>query len=274
MVYLASTYNSTYSDSDISWILLAVFGVLLLIMLIPAIISSKKQNKNPTAKPNKNVNTNNSTTTGGEIITDYYDVMVLGYFNNEQQSGCFSPKARYTDSWYDNFLLKWINSNASKSVALSKLGVEESQVEEIEPICFQGFESETGYMGRYGIDGRFRTSQYSVTWLFFSDSQIFVYNVFMDLLYHKTKIITYEYFYKDITNFSSVYSSYEYRKLVEKKGCLKKGYESVLKKLETQKFSIVVPGDSFSCSVSGVANIDDIIQGLKKKLREKKESNP
>lgn len=207
----------------------------------------------------------------GEITTNYTDAAVLSYFNNEQKSGCFGSKPKYTDKNYDDILLKWINENATKSCALRRIGVDETQVNEIEPICFQGFESDSGFMGRYGLDGKFRTTQYSVTWLFFSDSQIFVFNIFFDLLYHKTKIITYEYFYRDITNFSSIFSSYEYEKLTEIKGCMKNGVNKELKKIETQKFSIVVPGDSFSCSVSGVAKIDEIIQGLKQKLREKKE---
>lgn len=208
---------------------------------------------------------------GNEITTNYHDEIVLQYFSNEQKSGCFGRKPKWTDKDYDNMLLRWLNANATKEFALHKLGVDESQVNEIEPICFQGFESEDTFIGRYGLDGKFRTSQYSVTWLFFSDSQIFVFNIFYDLLYHKTKIITYEYFYKDITNFSSIFSSYEYEKLIERKGCMSKGFDKELKKIETQKFSIVVPGDSFSCSVSGVAKIDGIIQGLKQKLREKKE---
>lgn len=247
---------------DIAFISIAL---VFIIVLICAVIEAKKQ------ESVKITGGKNSDGKGNEITTSYKDKVVLQYFAGEMQSGCFGSKPKYTDKDYDDILLKWINENASRACALHRIGADESQVSEIAPICFQGFESESGFVGRYGLDGKFRTTQYSVTWLFFSDSQIFVFNIFFDLLYHKTKIITYEYFYKDITNFSSIFSSYEYEKLTEIKGCMRKGVNKELKKIETQKFSIVVPGDSFSCSVSGVANIEDIIQGLKQKLREKKE---
>lgn len=258
--------ESKNKDSDGILPLFLLFGVLVLLML--TVISYNKRVKNSLSIIQSGKGKNGKE---GEITTKYIDETVLSYLNNEQKSGCFGSKPKYTDKDYDDVLLKWINENASRACALHRIGADESQVNEIAPICFQGFESESGFMGRYGLDGKFRTTQYSVTWLFFSDSQIFVFNIFFDLLYHKTKIITYEYFYKDITNFSSIFSSYEYEKLTEIKGCMRKGVNKELKKIETQKFSIVVPGDSFSCSVSGVANIEDIIQGLKQKLREKKE---
>lgn len=257
--YIQSSINDGEGDFTIQAILSIAFYAWCLFDCFKGRGSSKiKSGKSSDGKSN-------------EITTGYYDEVVLKYFSNELKSGCFGGKPKYSDKDYDNILLRWLNANATKEFALHKLGVDESQVNEIEPICFQGFESENAFVGRYGLDGKFRTSQYSVTWLFFSDSQIFVFNIFYDLLYHKTKIITYEYFYKDITNFSSIFSSYEYEKLIEKKGCMSKGFDKELKKIETQKFSIVVPGDSFSCSVSGVAKIDGIIQGLKQKLREKKE---
>lgn len=266
MIYLASNYNSYdagCSEFGDSWAIFFGLGLLVFIIIVIGLISGKKKASSK--------RTSNATTSNGEITTDYYDESVSAYFNDEQKSGCFGSDPKYPDSWFDDILLQWINNDASKAIALSKIGIDASQVNEIEPICFQGFESEADYRGRYGLDGRFRTTQYSVTWLFFSDSQIFVYKVFFDLLYHKRKTITCEYFYKDITNFSSVFSSYKSKKFIEKKGCLNSGYDSVLTDIETRKFSIVVPGDSFLCSVSGVANIDEIIQGLKQKLREKKE---
>lgn len=270
MIIMVPRIKSKSEAGDEPLFLVIFVMICLLVLVILMVINLKKRCINPLmtmaiqsgeGKDGKE----------GEITTNYTDAAVLSYFNNEQKSGCFGSKPKYTDKNYDDILLKWINENATKSCALRRIGVDETQVNEIEPICFQGFESDSGFMGRYGLDGKFRTTQYSVTWLFFSDSQIFVFNIFFDLLYHKTKIITYEYFYRDITNFSSIFSSYEYEKLTEIKGCMKNGVNKELKKIETQKFSIVVPGDSFSCSVSGVAKIDEIIQGLKQKLREKKE---
>ncbi len=214
--------------------------------------------------------------TGGQVVSEgishkFIDSKVLQYFNDEKRgSGCFGKKPACSDEEYDNLILNRIKEIASKEVALRRIGVDESQVAEIKPVCFLGFEEESGVLSRYGNDGRFRTSQYSVSWLFSGDNQIFVFSAFMDLLTHKTKSITREYFYKDITNFSSIFSNYEYEIRTPKQGCLSKGYDSALKKVEIQKFSITVPNDNFSCSVSGSANVERIILDLKLKLREKK----
>lgn len=205
------------------------------------------------------------------IVSTYIDKFVETYFTSEYKTGCLNKNKDDLDKGYDDFVLKNINEKATKEIALKKIGVDETQINEVTPICFQGYEEDAGVLSRYGLDGRFRTSQYSVTWIFFSNSQIFVFKIFMDLLTHKTKIVTNEYFYKDITNFSSRFSSYEYEKAVMEKGCLKPKLSVDLKKVEIQKFAIIVPGDEFYCSVTGVADIERIIQGLKQKLREKKE---
>ena len=250
---------------------------IMLVLMVCAIIflfafdAYTKRKKSGKAAALSRVNAANPKDSG--IEQNYIDKDVWAYFTEEQKkSGCFGKKPTHTDAEYDSFILKRINENASKTIALKRIGVDESQVDEVNPICFQGYEEDAGVLGRYGNDGRLRTSQYSVTWVFFSNSQIFVFKIFMDLLTHKTKVVTNEYFYKDITNFSSRFSSYEYEVYTPKKGCLSSGYDTALKKIEIQKFAIIVPGDEFYCSVSGVANIDDIIQGLKQKLRDKKEN--
>lgn len=288
MIYNLLENNGIHPSSITLWIILFFFIIIWIVLTIV------KQKVNPNANKKTNLNyfdyfknkikarskmkTYNNANENANDNAYYLDSDVLNYFDSEVKSGCLGSskkyeKGVYTDQEYDNILLKAINENASRANAMRELGIDESQVSEVAPICFRGYEQENGAECRYGLDGRFRTSQYSVTWLFFSDSQIFVFYTFIDLLYHKTKIVTNEYFYKDITNFSSITSTYEYMKIIPKKGCLSKGNDVEIKKVKNQKFSIIVPGDSFYCSVSGVSNINETIQGLKQKLREKKELN-
>ena len=70
---------------------------------------------------------------------------------------------------------------------------------------------------------------------------------------------TEEYFYKDITNFSTTTVSVEYN---DNKG-----------RKQTQdlsKFAIVVPGDKMYCAIGGSEDVERSIQAMKQKLREKK----
>lgn len=203
----------------------------------------------------------------------YTDKEVFEYFNTEKKSGCFLFRDREDkDKKYEEKLLRYVNENASKSVALSRIGVDSSMVEEIPPLCFKGYESEDGYVGRYGKDGKWRTSQYSVTWMFFGDDELYIFYVFMDILHHEISYSTQEYFYKDITSFYTINNSYDYEKKIPKKGCagLFGGVDTEMKTVKTNKFLLKVPGDNFSCSISGVADMDSIILGFKQKIREKK----
>lgn len=76
---------------------------------------------------------------------------------------------------------------------------------------------------------------------------------------------TEEYFYKDITNFST---SSETTDVNQPVGCNGKDFMKVQR--EYSRFGIVVPGDKFFCSTSGVADVDTSVNAMKQKLREKK----
>ncbi len=79
---------------------------------------------------------------------------------------------------------------------------------------------------------------------------------------------TEEYFYKDITNFSTSSDTIE-KEVLDKINC--KG-EAVYtrKNVDSNRFAIVVPGDKFYCSMEQSDYTERAIQGMKAKLREKK----
>jgi hypothetical protein len=77
-----------------------------------------------------------------------------------------------------------------------------------------------------------------------------------------------EYFYKDITNFSSSSDTVE-KEVLEKTSCTGTPTYS-RKSVSYNRFSLVVPGERFDCSMEQNDYTERSIQGMKAKLREKK----
>ncbi|MBD5132702.1 MAG: hypothetical protein HDT28_09005 [Clostridiales bacterium] len=215
-----------------------------------------------------------------EKVMTENELKAYKYFTaQEVKGGCFgkTKKDAPSDDEFDAMVADKLNEFGSKSKALKKIGLDISQVSEIEPIRFYGFEKYrnrlTGvYYQKIGDDGRWRSSVCSVTWLFFSNDQICMYNGKFDMFSGTKTEITEEYFYKDITNFTAETETEQSINMsMSKGGCIKKSKEQLDKKLtDYNTFGLIVPGDSFVCSVTGVANAEQIIEGMKQKLREKK----
>jgi hypothetical protein len=79
-----------------------------------------------------------------------------------------------------------------------------------------------------------------------------------------TKERTEEYFYKDITNFSTTAEDVE---TLEPSGCFNKVQRT---SAHYDVFQLIVPGDRFLCDLSSLAEAEEKIQSMKAKLREKK----
>lgn len=188
---------------------------------------------------------------------------VIKYFYGK---GGFLTK-RLSDSEYDELVSSTVRQNNFKQKALDKIGIDESQVNEIEPVHFQGwlFGKKNGVdWAKYGIDNKPRSSAYQISWLFFSSSQVYIYRHTIHFSKDDKKITTEEYFYKDITNFSTVTDTVEQ----EFWNNNLKRYE--VKNVDSNDFAITVPGDKFYCSMEQSDYTERVIQGMKAKLREKK----
>lgn len=188
-------------------------------------------------------------------------VAVIRYFCNDP--ACLSKKP-ISDAEYDQMVLDVLNSNDYKQKALNKIGLDEDQVKEIEPVHFEGFQFDKQSLTKQGDDGKYRSSKYQVSWLFFSATQVYLYQNTFNMDEDGKKEATEEYFYKDITNFSTSSDTVEtpfYDK--EKK-------EDVLKNVDSNRFAITVPGDKFYCSLEQNDYTERAIQGMKAMLREKK----
>jgi len=173
---------------------------------------------------------------------------ILGLFLNKK------------DEEYDAVLKRLVDSFGSYKRALNKIGLDEDELKEIPPVTLYGYED--GDFERTGKDGRYRSNKYSITHLFFSSTQVYMYSVILDTTDNTRKERTEEYFYRDITNFSTSSESYEATWF---KGCTGKPMKRTV---EIQRFGLIVPGDKFTCGTYG--DIEQQVKAMKNKLREKK----
>ncbi len=188
---------------------------------------------------------------------------VIRYFCNE--GGCLS-KSPMSDEEYDQMVLNVLNSNDYMSKALSKFGLDEDQVKEIDPVHFEGYQFDKQSLAKLGKDGKYRSSKYQVSWLFFSSTQVYLYQNTFNMDEDGKKESTEEYFYKDITNFSTSSDTVETPIYDKKQG------KDVLKNVDSNRFALTVPGDKFYCSMAQNEYTERAIQGMKAMLREKKNS--
>ena len=190
---------------------------------------------------------------------------VLRYFCNEPG---FLWKKPISDEEYDKMVFKVLEANDYRQKALNKIGLDESQVNEIEPVHFEGFQFDNGKdsLSKKGKDRKWRSTKYQVSWLFFSATQVYLYQNTFNMDEDGKKESTEEYFYKDITNFSTsseTVESYEYDKVQKK---------TILINVDTNRFTLTVPGDKFYCFMEQNDYTEAAIQGMKAMLRDKKNS--
>jgi hypothetical protein len=160
-----------------------------------------------------------------------------------------------------------------KQRALQKLGIDEDQVKEIEPVCFEGFREDHGKIHPYigSAEGTVVSSMYEITWLFFGDEQVYVYNHAFDTTDDSLVDTTQEYFYADITAFATSSDSIQKKVWeVEEKGCSSSRI-SKMTTVNSELFRIVVPGEVFLCAYQDEGHAVQNISAMKQKLREKKQ---
>ena len=183
--------------------------------------------------------------------------MVIKYFFNHYP-GCF--ESALSDETYMEWVFARRNTIDIKQKALAKLGLDEEQVNEIPPAIFMGYNFKDAY-ARRKANGDWVSSNYQLSCVFFSSEQIYLYSYVFHMDDDNYEERTDEFFYKDVTSFSTITETETTKS--------KKENEEI--KVSTNKFAIVVPGDKLFMSMDGVQNADSIIQGMKQKLREKKQ---
>ena len=195
-------------------------------------------------------------------ITDD-QIAVIRYFCNKPG---FLWKKPMSDQEYDDMVLAILQKNDYRQKALNKIGLDESQVNEVEPVHFEEFKFDNSSLSKKGEDKKWRSSKYQISWLFFTSTQVFIYQNTFNLDEDGKSENTEEYFYKDITNFSTLTDTVETIQYDDVKK------EIVKVNINSNRFAIVVPGEKLYCSIPQNEYTEASIQGLKALLRDKKNS--
>ena len=174
---------------------------------------------------------------------------VITYFKRQ---GCMAKTI--TDDEFLNMVSSMRNQYNSKQQALSRIGLDEDEVKEIAPVYFEGFDFDHSNYEKRTVSGKWVCSTYETTWLFFSDSQVHVYKCRFSLDEDKKTEITDEYFYKDITAFTTLTQE------------IQKGSD----RIPSVAFLMKGAGIDFACSVTESPDFENSVRGMKQKLREKK----
>ena len=218
-------------------------GVLIFLLIVAAIVYYMKVYNSPNAKAVRAV-------CQGKTPDQ---VKTIEYFCKE---GCMTKTI--SDDEYISMVRQKRDSMNFKQKALNKIGLDEEEVSEIPPAMFEGFVYKNAYAKRTAA-GKWVSSAYQVSWVFFSSTQIYLYSYTFNMDEDKKNERTDEFFYKDVTSFSTLSESDTAR-----------GLGGNTFEVTSEQFAMVVPGDKLFLAMGDIEDADSIIQAMKQKLREKK----
>lgn len=110
-------------------------------------------------------------------------------------------KAIVTDQQYDASVASYLGNTREK--ALNKLGIDASEVQEIEPIEFSSYRYKGCTRAKKGEDNYWRTDVYESITMFFSANEVHCYTLNYNTLEKKQTESTDVYFYSDIVSVST-----------------------------------------------------------------------
>lgn len=159
----------------------------------------------------------------------------------------------------------------TRQMALKKLGIDEDEVREIEPVSFEGyvFTDKSDNLVARASANTWVSSDYQITWLFFGEKELFIYQYSFSMTSDSKRENTMQYFYQDVTNFAAASDTYQ-KWASESKGGCSGGNEYRQVSTDAEEFKIVVPGDTLRCSMTPTDSTDAAIRGMRNKLREMK----
>ena len=196
-----------------------------------------------------------------------------------QGGGCLKKRVMKLEE-YERMIVERCNSLNIKQRAIARIALDESEISEINPISLHSYIYPSFRQGNSNnilvkiANNTAVSSRYEVTWLFFSQTQIYAYSIEFDMTSDEIIEDVQEFFYTDITCFETCNHLVENIR-VDTKGCLKKGSDGcfnayIKDNYVVDSFRINVPGREFSVSMKNSGNQFQSIQAAKAMLREKK----
>ena len=190
--------------------------------------------------------------------------------------GCLKGKGGWTFDEYCKYVESVVNRLGLKQRAIEKIGLDESQISEIPPILLASFSRGSNLQYKTNEDhSRYVTNQYSVTYIFFSATQLYTYTYVFDTISDNSWETTRDFFYSDVTCIRTEHEVEEAIYEVNKKGCgcLKKGESSyVHHNRHWDTLQITVPNDTYSFCCRTTDTLEQSIQAAKAMIREKKQA--
>lgn len=200
------------------------------------------------------------------VIDFFYDI------GSNNGCGCLSKSSsNLSMDEYIKLVQDKCNQLDSKNKAIAKIGLDESEIQEIAPIMLASFVYDYDNDLRIKVENHIAVSnKYAVTWIFFSATQIYTYKYIFDTMSDNTWEITNDFFYSDITCLTTVRSVKEKIDINIAKGCLASGENTIKNNYIVDTFEIIVPGTSYSFSMRNNETFEQSLQAAKAMLREKK----
>lgn len=185
------------------------------------------------------------------------------------KGGCLSSSM--TVQQYEEKVNERLVSLNTQQMAFKKLGIDEEEVREIEPVSFEGylFNDKSDNLVARASSNRWVSSDYQITWLFFGERELFIYQYSFSMINDSKRENTMQYFYQDVTNFAAASGTYQ-KWVSEPAGGCSSGNEYHQVSTDTDEFKVVVPGDTLKCSMTPTEQTDAAIRGMRNKLREMK----
>lgn len=173
--------------------------------------------------------------------------------------GCFKSAEYTTDEEFLQIVRNKRDSLNLRKKAIDKIGLDEDELAEMPPVCFEGFTFKDAW-AKKNKSGLYVSSCYQISWIFFSSEQVYLYQYIIYLDEDKKKESTEEYFYSDVTSFATRTES------ESAKNNLGEKFD-----VETNKFAMIVPGATLTVALEDSAgDFEEAIKRMKYKLREKK----
>lgn len=185
--------------------------------------------------------------------------------------GCMKSKSAMTMQSYNAMVQQKCQSLNLYQRAMAKMGLDPSQVQEIPPIVLHSYVYDDDCLVRVD-DNNAVSSQYSVAWIFFSDMQMFTYQFIFDTTSDNTWEYTKDFFYTDVTCFSTEQRICEKIRISMGAGCMKATENINKSHYVIDRLELVVPNAKYAFSMKNSPEIQQSIQAAKAMIREKKYS--
>lgn len=184
--------------------------------------------------------------------------------------GCLSKTSTtLTMEEYMRLVATKCNSLNINAMAMAKINLDESEIQEITPIMLSSFLFDDDCLVKVQ-NGVAVSSQYAITKIFFSATQIFTYQYIFDTTSDNTWETTRDFFYTDITCLKTSHENKEKIDIFYQKGCFVPQEKVVKSNYTVDRFEIIVPGASYSFSMRNGDELQRSLQAAKAMFRDKK----